>query len=136
MDVLIFAVRVTLDRNDQLSMSNGKSEAQKSCSDALLLLSAVVNEGKGTVALTEMTSAKNKTAISVNVAVSPVRKMLDKAECDQYSVSHLLSPVIMRKEGEREKSLYEPDFMTTDRPVAQIHVDFCDCFTQLARPRH
>jgi hypothetical protein len=74
--------------NNQLSMSNGKSEAQKSYSDTLLRLSAVINEGKGAVALTEVTSAKNKTATSVNIAVSPVRKMLDKAECDQHSVSH------------------------------------------------
>jgi hypothetical protein len=33
------ATLAKFDRNDQLSMSNGKSEAQKSCSDALLLLS-------------------------------------------------------------------------------------------------
>jgi hypothetical protein len=65
---------------------------------------------------------KNTTAASVNIAVSPVRKMLDKAECDQHSVSHLLSPVVVRKEGEREKSLYEPDFMTTDRLMAQTHI--------------
>jgi len=51
--------------NNKLSLSNGKSEAQKSYSDTLLRLSAVVNEGKGAVALTEVTSAKNKTAASV-----------------------------------------------------------------------
>ena len=107
--------------NNHLSKSNEKSEAQKSYSDTLLRLSAVINDGKGAVAQTEVTSAKNKTAASVNIAVSPVRKMLDKAECDQYSVSHLLSPVLVRKEGEREKSPYEPDFTTTDRPVAQTH---------------
>ena len=68
-----------------------------------------------------MTSAKNKTASSVNTAVPPVIKMLDKAECDHHSVSHLLSPVFVRKEGEWEKSPNEPDFTTTDRPVAQTH---------------
>jgi hypothetical protein len=50
----------SLIENDQLSMSNGKSEAQKSYSDALLRLSAVINEGKMTVALTEVTSAKKQ----------------------------------------------------------------------------
>ena len=59
-----------------------------------------------------MTSAKYETATSVNIAVSPVIKMLDKAECDHHSVYHLLSPspVFVRKEGEREKSPDEPDF--------------------------
>ena len=107
--------------HNQLTMSNGKSEAHKSYSDTLLRSSAVVDEGKGAVALTEVTSAKNKTAASVNIAVSPVIEMLDKAECDQHSVSHLLSPVVVRKEGERENSPNESDFMTTDRPVTHTH---------------
>ena len=107
--------------SNQTSMSNGKSEAQKSYSDMLLRLSAVINEGKGAAALTEVTSAKNKTAKSVNIAVSPDKEMLNKAECDHHPVSHLLSPVFVRKEGEREKSPNESDFMATDRPVAQTH---------------
>ncbi len=102
-------------------MTNGKSEAQKSYSDTLLRLSAVVNKMKGAVALTETTRAKNKTATSVNFAVSPDIDMLDKAECDHHSVSHSLSPVSVRKEGEREKSPNEPDFTEMDRPVAQTH---------------
>ena len=54
-------------------------------------------------------------------AISPVRETLDKADCDHHSVSHLLSPVLVRKEGEREKSPSELDFASTDRPVAQTH---------------
>ena len=100
-----------------------KSEAQKSHSDTLSRLSAVVNEGKGAEALTEVTSAKNKMAISIaHTAISPVRETLDKADCDHHSVSHLLSPVLVRKEGEREKSPSELDFASTDRPVAQTHI--------------
>ena len=45
----------------------------------LLRLSAVVNEGKGASALTEVTNAKNKIVLSVNI-VPPVIQMLDKAD--------------------------------------------------------
>ena len=76
-------------------MPNGKSEAQKSHLDNLLHFSAVVNEGKGAEALTEVTSAKNKMAISIaHTAISPVRETLDKAGCVHHSVPLLLSPVL------------------------------------------
>ena len=78
-----------------LTLCQMKSEAQKSHSDTLSRLSAVVNEGKGAEALTEVTSAKNKMAIPIaHTAISPVRETLDKADCDHHSVSHLLSPVL------------------------------------------
>ena len=76
-------------------MPNGKSEAQKSHSDMLSRLSAVINEGKGAEALTEVTSTKNNMATSVvNTAISPVRETLDKVDCDHHSVSYFLSPVL------------------------------------------
>jgi hypothetical protein len=68
------------------SVTNGNSEAPTSFSDKQLCLSAIVDEGKGAVALTEVISAKNKIAISSNIEVSPVNKMLDKAECDKLRV--------------------------------------------------
>ena len=61
-------------------------------------------------------------AMSVNTAVLPVIEFLDKADCDHHLVSHLLSAVFVRNEGEREKSPSEPDFATTDHPVKQTHI--------------
>jgi hypothetical protein len=100
------------------SVLNGNSEAQTSYSDKQLRLSAVIDEGKGAVALTEVTSATNIIALSSHIAVSPVIKMLDKADCDKFTVSPSLSSVLVRKEGEGEQSLKELDFTTTARPVA------------------
>jgi hypothetical protein len=82
--------------NKQLSTVNEKSEAQKSYLDTLLRLSAVVNEGKGAAEYRSL----------------PGRKMLDKAEA--ISIRSLICSL-------PEKSPYEPDFMTADRPVAQTH---------------
>ena len=110
------------------SATNKCSEAQTSGSDKQLRLSAVIDEGKGADALTEVTSAKNKIAISTNIAVSPVNKMLDKAECDNCTVSPSLFSVVVRKEGEGEQSLKELDFTTTPRPVAQTNSPRI-CFT-------
>ena len=77
------------------SVTNENSEAQMSYSDKQLRLSAVVDEG-----MIAVTSAKNKIAISTNIAVSPVHKMLDKAEWDNHSASpYLLSSIFVRKEG-------------------------------------
>ena len=109
-------------RNHQISLqsestTNRKNEAQTSHSDKQLRLSAVVDEGKGADALTEVTSAKNKIASSSNIAVSPVHKMLDKAECDNLSVSPSPSSVVVRKEGEGEQSLTELDFATSASPL-------------------
>ena len=109
-------------RNHQISLqsestTNRKNEAQTSHSDKQLRLSAVIDEGKGADALTEVTSAKNKIASSSNIAVSPVNKMLDKAECDNLSVSPSPSSVVVRKEGEGEQSLTELDFATSASPL-------------------
>ena len=60
-----------------------------------------------------MTSAKNKIASSSNIAVSPVNKMLDKAECDNLSVSPSPFSVVLRKEGEGA-ILTELDFTTSN----------------------
>ncbi|EPS57298.1 hypothetical protein M569_17520 [Genlisea aurea] len=79
--------------------SNKSSDAHFSNSGTQLRLSAVVNEGKGVSALTEVTSAKNKSAVSENIA-PPGIKMFDKA--DQYfrSASHLLSSANVGNDGE------------------------------------
>jgi hypothetical protein len=47
---------------------------------------------------------------------SPVNKMLDKAECDKFTVSLSLSSVLVRKEGKEEQCLKGLDFTTTARP--------------------
>ena len=98
---------------------NETTDAYLSNSGTHLRLSAVVNEGKGALALTEVTSAKNHLAVSVNIA-PPGIKMLDKADRDFQSASHSLSPVFMGKDGEGEEiSRKDPDFTFTARPVAQ-----------------
>ena len=76
-----------------------------------------------------LTSCKNTAFLKLrptqsstkNIAVLPGINMLDKAKCDHHSVSHLPFPMVVRKEGEREKSPNEPDFTAMARPVAQTN---------------
>ncbi len=113
-----------MDRIEINLFSNKISDAHFSNPGTQLRLSAVVNEGKGVSALTEVTSAKNKSAVSENIA-PPGIKMFDKA--DQYfrSASHLLSSANVGNDGEGElTSRNDPDFTLAFRPVAQSHTVF------------
>jgi hypothetical protein len=74
---------------------------------------------KGVSAPTEVTSAKNKIALSMNFA-PPGIQLLDETDRDIQAVSHSLSSVLVRKDGKGEEiSRKDPDFSLAARPVAQ-----------------
>ena len=52
-------------------------------------------------------------------AVSPVNKMLDKADCDKRSLSPSPFSVVVRKEREGERSRKELDLRTTVLPSSR-----------------
>jgi hypothetical protein len=91
-------------------VTNEINDAHRSNSGTHLRLKAVVDEGKGVTALTEVTSVKK--LLYLRISQYPGIQILDKEDRDIQSVSHSLSPVFVRKknnEGE-EISRKDPDF--------------------------
>jgi hypothetical protein len=93
---------------NKISYQSRKSTRKTDSAETRLVSSAVANEGKGAIALTDVISVKNQIAVSVSSAIPPDNKMPDEADCIDHSVSRLGLSVEAKDEG-RTYMAPEPD---------------------------